>query len=254
MSTVRGIDVSSVQGRIRWNLVSAQGVRFAYIKCGNGNNGPDPFFAANVAGARAAGVAIGAYHVGFPLPTDPAHPGREPEQQARAHFLQSGGLGIKSGDMPAALDLEWPVPGSPEWFSFGCTTEHVRDWAIAYLTALESLLGRTPVLYNGFPIYWRDIGGRTDARFAAFPLWNVDYRTPPTTPAPWSSWSLQQVSGGGGKLPGGAPVDEDAFNGDEEGFRAFLKSGFTSVAAADNQPVYIAPDPLEDADPEPDAA
>jgi len=230
---IRGIDVSSVQGTIDWNAVAATGVRFVMRKCGNGNNPPDPGFATDIAGARAAGLVLGAYHVGFPLPLSDLHPHRGPADQATAHFEACQGLGSNPGELPPALDLEWPVPGTEEWVKYGCSTAQVRDWALQYLAAAASLWGRTPLLYDGFPIYWSSIGGPSEPAFARYPLWVVEYPlgykgTPPPEgveppiPGPWSSWALWQHSGGGMRLPSGKPVDGDVFNGDEAAWSAFL--------------------------------
>lgn len=229
--TIRGLDVSSIQGKIDWAAVSASGVRFVMRKCGNGNNAPDAGFATDIAGARAAGLAVGAYHVGFPLPTDPAHPGRAAADQAKAHFEASAGVGSAPGDLPPALDLEWPVPGSADWKKYGCSAPQVRAWALAYLEAAEQLWGRLPLLYDGFPDYWAGIDGGAEPGFARYPLWVVNYpeqykgRTPPdgaspAIPPPWTAWTLWQHCGGGFHLPGGVPVDSDVFCGDEAAFAA----------------------------------
>src|SRR5689334_14530013 len=121
-SRIRGIDVSSIQGPlIDWIAVAKSGVRFAMIRCGYGNNSADRLFAQSAAKASAAGLKVGAYHVGFPLPEDPAHPGRSGKDQARKHFEASGGWGSRDGELPPALDLEWPAPGTPEWLQYGCS-------------------------------------------------------------------------------------------------------------------------------------
>jgi lysozyme len=230
---ITGLDVSSIQGTVDWNAVAQSGVRFVFRKCGNGNNPPDAGFAAYVAGARAAGLVLGAYHVGFPLPPDPAHPGRAAADQAKAHFDACQGLGSSPGELPPALDLEWPVPGSDEWKKYGCSPEQVRTWALAYLEAAEKLWGRLPLLYDGFPDYWQGIGGASEPAFARYPLWAVYYpeqykgRTPPdgaspVIPGPWTTWTLWQHCGGGLHLPGGKPVDSDVFNGDEAAFARLL--------------------------------
>ena len=232
---VRGIDVSAVQSApIDWAKVAASGVSFVYAKCGNGNDAPDGSFASHLAGARSAGLIVGAYHVGFPLKPDPAHPGREPEAQAQAHFNQSGGLGIAAGQLPPALDLEWPIPGSPEWHQYGLSAAFVRGWALAYLAEVQRLWGLTPVLYDGFPDYVAASGidAAAEPSFANYPLWLVDYPLPlahawpndgslAVVPPPWLDWTLWQVNGGGAKLPDGRPVDADVFNGDLGALQAF---------------------------------
>ncbi len=56
-----GIDVSKYNGSINWSQVQSQGVSYAFIKVGSTNSGMDPYFAANVRGAQAAGIRTGVY-------------------------------------------------------------------------------------------------------------------------------------------------------------------------------------------------
>ena len=61
---VYGIDVSRYQGDIDWAQVAAGGVKFAILRAGSQNGGGpyiDPYFEQNYAGAKAAGIAVGAY-------------------------------------------------------------------------------------------------------------------------------------------------------------------------------------------------
>ena len=61
---VYGIDVSRYQGDIDWAQVAASGVKFAILRAGSQNSGGpyiDPYFEQNYAGAKAAGIAVGAY-------------------------------------------------------------------------------------------------------------------------------------------------------------------------------------------------
>jgi lysozyme len=59
---VRGIDVSHHQGLIDWQRVAADDVAFAVIKATEGGDHVDDAFALNLREARAAGLAVGAYH------------------------------------------------------------------------------------------------------------------------------------------------------------------------------------------------
>ena len=59
---VRGIDVSHHQGQIDWQRVAADDVAFAVIKATEGGDHVDDAFATNLREARAAGLAVGAYH------------------------------------------------------------------------------------------------------------------------------------------------------------------------------------------------
>ena len=63
---LRGIDVSEHQLDIDWNRVAQSGVDYAYIRVGRrgyteGGLFEDPYFAANMAGAQAAGLKVGVY-------------------------------------------------------------------------------------------------------------------------------------------------------------------------------------------------
>ncbi len=62
----KGIDVSEFQGNIDWSLVAQDGVEFAFIRAayrgyGTGKLVEDANFDANVQGAQAAGIKVGAY-------------------------------------------------------------------------------------------------------------------------------------------------------------------------------------------------
>lgn len=63
----KGIDVSSHQGKIDWNLVARDGVEFAIIRLGyrgwgkEGNLMEDTQYEANIQGAKAAGIKVGVY-------------------------------------------------------------------------------------------------------------------------------------------------------------------------------------------------
>lgn len=57
----KGIDVSKYQGGINWSAVAASGIRFTFVKIGSSKSGVDPTFHANMLGANAAGLKVGAY-------------------------------------------------------------------------------------------------------------------------------------------------------------------------------------------------
>ena len=61
-----GIDVSKWNNEIDWNKVAAAGVDFAIIRCGyrgsiSGSLVEDPYFKANIEGAREVGIKVGLY-------------------------------------------------------------------------------------------------------------------------------------------------------------------------------------------------
>ena len=61
---IKGIDVSRFQGMIYWDKVKADGIGYAIIKAGGSDDGfyTDSAFERNYAGAKAAGVPVGAYY------------------------------------------------------------------------------------------------------------------------------------------------------------------------------------------------
>lgn len=72
MRTIKGIDVSTLQGRITWPLVAADGIEFAMIKATQGRGEgvltrhlkrfTDGKFVTNIKGAADAGIKCGVYH------------------------------------------------------------------------------------------------------------------------------------------------------------------------------------------------
>jgi lysozyme len=217
--TVLGLDLSQLQGAIpdvQWQAV-ARDVRFVYLRCGVGNDASDTRFREYAAGAKAAGLLVGAYHFGFPLPTDPAHPGRDPETQARDHAAAQGAW---ASDLPVALDLEWPEV--TDWAHWGCSADQIAEWAASYLATMQALVGRRPILYS-YPYFLASLGAGNRAKLVDYELWLAAYGTNPNVPAPWPSLAIVQTSAGGYRLPNGCPCDEDQI-ADEGALAALLAS------------------------------
>ena len=61
MATYFGIDCAKWQGTINWTKVKSAGVQVAILKATDKNNGPEPAFARNYAGATAQGIKVGCY-------------------------------------------------------------------------------------------------------------------------------------------------------------------------------------------------
>ena len=61
MATYFGIDCAKWQGTINWAKVKSAGVQVAILKATDKNNGPEPAFARNYAGATAQGIKIGCF-------------------------------------------------------------------------------------------------------------------------------------------------------------------------------------------------
>lgn len=63
----KGIDVSENNGVVDWQAVKKAGIEFAIIRSSYGKNSKDEMFFQNVAGAKAAGLIVGAYHYSYAL-------------------------------------------------------------------------------------------------------------------------------------------------------------------------------------------
>ena len=71
---MKGIDVSVHNGNIDWNRVKSAGIDFAILRAGYGRvaSQKDEKFEANYAGAKAAGVPVGAYWYSYATTPDEA--------------------------------------------------------------------------------------------------------------------------------------------------------------------------------------
>ena len=128
---LRGIDVSHHQGVIDWGRVAKSDVAFAILKATEGGDYVDETFARNLAGARAAGLVVGAYHF-FTF----CRPGAE---QA-ANFL--GAVPRDSPMLPPAVDIE---------FVGNCAARppvaDLQRELMAFLTPVEAAFGRPAIVY-----------------------------------------------------------------------------------------------------------
>lgn len=94
----KGIDVSSWQGDIDFKRVKKSGIKFVIIRAGFGTNAaPDKYFERNYAGARAAGLKIGAYWYSY------AESGSGALDEARTCMNVIGG---KKFELPIFYDIE----------------------------------------------------------------------------------------------------------------------------------------------------
>lgn len=128
---IRGIDVSNHQGAIDWARVAADDVAFAIIKATEGGDFVDKSFARNLAAARAAGVAVGAYHF-FTF----CRPGADQARNFIATVPNDGPL------LPPVVDIEFggncPERPLPARFA----TE-----LAAFLGPVEAAFGKQAVVY-----------------------------------------------------------------------------------------------------------
>jgi GH25 family lysozyme M1 (1,4-beta-N-acetylmuramidase) len=190
-----GIDVSHWQGTIRWSQVKSDGISFAFMKATEGTTYPDPTLKTNWAGAQAVGIYRGAYHFARPSTGTAA-------AQAR-YFVSKVGSFSGAGVLPPVLDLE---------ASGGLGVSALRTWTSTFLTTVESLTGRTPIVYVS-PAFWEHYLGNSTA-FTRYPLWIAHYGvTAPRVPGGWGRYTFWQRTSSGQVDGIAGDVDMNRFNG-----------------------------------------
>ncbi len=187
-----GPDVSRWQhingAPIDWSAVHASGQSFAFVQATRGPDTPNPYFAADWRDIAAAGMIRAAYHYAIPdwSPTSAA-------DQART-FIGKVGTTQELGDLAPTLDLEQDN---------GLPPDALIRWAQSFLTTVEQLTGRTPIIYT-YRYFWQTKMANTTA-FKNYPLWIAQYTSATTPSYPlvggWSQQTLWQYTSSG-HLPG----------------------------------------------------
>ena len=176
-SYLKGIDVSHFQGDVNWEEVKGAGIT-------------DPFFAANWAGMKAAGLMRGAYHF---------YRAQQAAQQQAAHFLSNAQF--EAGDLPPVLDIE---------VNDGVIGQSLVGGVQTWLDAVEPVAGVAPIIYTNTP-FWDE---HFNDQFSQYPLWIAHYGPQPEPlPAGWTVWTFWQYSQSLTIAGVGGPADHDYFNG-----------------------------------------
>ncbi len=202
---IHGIDVSRWQGDIDWRQVREAGTRFVFIKATEGGDHIDPAFPRNWAGAKAAGIPVGAYH--FVYWCRPAH------EQAK-WFVQH--IPQDPDALPPVLDVEW------NGHSLTCPRKVPRADALEkirlMLTELERHTGKRPIIYTDITFHEEVLRGE----FNDYPYWIRSVAAEPQerySDRRWHFWQYTTT----GRVPGiRGDVDRNAFHGSERQWEAFL--------------------------------
>lgn len=129
----RGIDVSRYQKNIDWKRVKGAKIGFVYIKATEGASYTDPYFAKNIAGARAAGLPVGVYH--FFRMTSSA-------QEQFNHFKRT--VGSRKMDLIPMIDIE---------VADGCTKAQIQKRLDALIALFKREYGCAPMIYSSQVFY-----------------------------------------------------------------------------------------------------
>lgn len=156
--TLKGIDVSEHQGVIDWAAVAKDGVQFAVIHAGYGRelSQKDKYFERNYAGARAAGIKVGAFWYSY------ADSVARAEQEARTCLKVLEG---KHLDLPVFFDQEYE-PGILK-----LSTKTRTDIVLKFLEIIKAA-GRPCGLYSSTDFITTKLQAN---RLTAYPLWIAEY-------------------------------------------------------------------------------
>lgn len=191
--TIEGMDASHYQGAISWKAVrKSSSVRFVYLKATEGSDYTDARFASNLAGAKAAGLKVGAYHYFTTTSTG--------EAQAQ-HFIAT--VSKTSGMLAPAVDIEIAVTKEDDF------KQQVAD----YVKLIEAHYGQKPVFYVPSKVY-----NLLYDTYSDYPFWVISLKTTPTV----SGWTFWQYSNSA-TLPGvDGKIDLDCFQGSRFDFHKLL--------------------------------
>lgn len=165
----QALTINEFTSGVNWNLARSQGFNAAVLRATAGSNYTDLFFPSSVQRAQQAGIKLGFYHY---LIAE-----NEAEAQAQARFFAS-----------TIADYNYELRPSMLFENFGdLNAEQANQVALAFLGALESALGITPVVYTDGEAannLW------SSAVAERYPLWIIDPSgvNNPDLNSPWRSW------------------------------------------------------------------
>jgi GH25 family lysozyme M1 (1,4-beta-N-acetylmuramidase) len=188
-----GVDVADYQhpngAAIGWSQVAAAGYKFAFIKATEGGYYANPYYASDLAQAKAAGLYATGYHFAVPNVSDGA-------SQAD-YALANGGYAPDGRTLPLALDIEYNPYGSE---CYGLSTAQIVSWLSAFAAEVQRVTSQRPIIYSTADWWDTCTGGST--AFGSSPLWVAAYRSAdPPIPAGWSNWTFWQYTSRG-SVPG----------------------------------------------------
>ncbi len=213
---LQGIDVSRFDDRIEWPRVAASGIRFAFVQASRGAGddcavkprrcGRDRFYEANYDGARAEGIAVGAYHRAFVTGRGRSTVKADAKTEAAIFADEVGRL--RPGDLRPALDLETPFADlEPQQLSL---------WIRTWLRRVENRLGAKPIIYTNVSS-WAATGNTTEFALDGHPLWvaNWGVREPMVPAANWAGegWTVWQYTSDGSVAGIEGRVDRNVLRG-----------------------------------------
>lgn len=203
---IRGVDVSSYQGNIDWNLLSLQNIKFTFIKATEGSKSKDERFDINWKNANKTALKVGAYHF-FSYDSDGS-------SQAR-NFMNN--VPKRPNSLPPVIDIEFY--GNKE--KNPPSKKQVDEILHILLNNLESYYGKKPVIYcteKSYNLYIK-------SGYASYPIWIRNIITQPSLShdQKWTFWQYSNRVRLKGYNGSEKFIDMNVFNGTSQEFYDFAK-------------------------------
>lgn len=167
----QGVLVGEADGAVRFDVIKGLGGNFAYLEASRGGKGRDRAFAANLASAREAGLAVGAVHVFDPC---------VPADAQSANFIVM--VPRDKTLLPPAILMEGDAQFCPEPVSEAA----IQSELMTLVNQIEAHTGQ-PVILAPSADFERltRVGGRIERN-----LWLARDRAEPTYAGrPWTLWT-----------------------------------------------------------------
>ena len=173
-----GIDVSQYQGDINWSSVAADGIDFAMVRIGLRGYGSgkllmDDKYKANLSGASAAGLDVGAYFFSQAITV------AEAEEEAELVINALKGYDIT---FPVCFDMEDIY--NAEARTDDLSVEEATEIAAAFCAKIEAA-GYNAMIYGNTK--W--LAGRIElGELKEYPIWFAQYHAKPLLPYNFAIW------------------------------------------------------------------
>lgn len=202
---IRGVDVSSYQGDIDWNILASQDISFAYIKATEGSSFVDEHFETNFNNAIKTNLKIGAYHF-FSYDSSGI-------TQAE-NFIKT----VENADnlMPPVVDIEFYGDKEKNLPN----KEDVQENLSKLLNNLEEHYMKKPIIYATQKSYDLYISGS----YEDYPIWIRSIFTKPklSDNRDWSIWQYTNRARLDGYVGEEKYIDMNVFSGALKDFQEFI--------------------------------
>lgn len=218
---IRGVDVSSYQGAIDWDVIESQNIRFAFIKATEGSSFVDPWFHENYENTVNSGIRVGAYHF-FSFDSGG-------DTQADNFIREVKKL---NNMLPPVIDIEF----YDDKRSNPPDRESVTEQLNVFITKIEEAYAIKPIIYAVYETY--NLYIKDD--FADCGIWIRDVFSFPKLPdsRDWTFWQYTdraKLSGYNGEEK---HIDLNSFCGTEEQFENYGKLSPETQALSDGNTLY----------------